>query len=106
MRRAVNHWCSSSRTRTDSAARKEFRFDPTTYTLTATVTVRRGAGALARPDTPIPSYTISTAHEAGWTWDIGLQQRRGVGYVYSSRYTDDARAERVLRDYIGPASER
>jgi tryptophan halogenase len=58
-----------------------------------------------RPDTPIPSYTISTAHEAGWTWDIGLQQRRGVGYVYSSRYTDDARAEQVLRSYIGAAAD-
>jgi tryptophan halogenase len=59
----------------------------------------------ARPDTPIASYTIATAHEAGWTWDIGLQQRRGVGYVYSSRYTDDARAEQVLRDHVGPACE-
>ena len=58
-----------------------------------------------RADTPIPSYTISTAHEAGWTWDIGLHQRRGVGYVYSSRYTDDARAEQLLRSYIGPASD-
>lgn len=56
-----------------------------------------------RPDTPIPSYTIATAHEAGWTWDIGLQARRGVGYVYSSRHTDDSRAEQVLREYIGPA---
>jgi len=56
-------------------------------------------------DAPIPSYTISTAHEAGWTWDIGLQQRRGIGYVYSSRHTSDERAERVLRDYIGPAAE-
>ncbi len=59
----------------------------------------------ARADTPIPSYTISTAHEAGWTWDIGLHARRGVGYVYSTRHTDDARAEQVLRDYIGPAAE-
>ena len=59
-----------------------------------------------RPDAPIPSYTISTAHEAGWTWDIGLHERRGIGYVYSSRYTDDARAEQVLRNYIGPASEQ
>ncbi len=59
----------------------------------------------ARPDAPIASYTISTAHEAGWTWDIGLTERRGVGYVYSSRYTDDARAEEVLRSYIGPAAE-
>jgi tryptophan 7-halogenase len=55
----------------------------------------------ARPDAPIPSYTISTAHEAGWTWDIGLQQRRGVGYVYSSRHTGDAAAEAVLRRYVG-----
>lgn len=59
----------------------------------------------AQPDTSIPSYTISTAHEAGWTWDIGLQQRRGIGYVYSSRHTDEARAEQVLRNYIGPASD-
>ncbi|OFA02321.1 flavin-dependent tryptophan halogenase RebH [Duganella sp. HH101] len=56
-------------------------------------------------DAPIPSYTIATAHEAGWTWDIGLHQRRGIGYVYSSRHTDDARAEQVLRAYIGKASD-
>jgi tryptophan halogenase len=57
------------------------------------------------PDAPIPSYTISTAHEAGWTWDIGLHDRRGIGYVYSSRHTDDARAEQVLRAYIGKQAE-
>jgi tryptophan halogenase len=56
-------------------------------------------------DTPIPSYTISTAHEAGWTWDIGLQQRRGIGYVFSSRHTDETRAEEVLRAYIGSAGD-
>ena len=49
---------------------------------------------------PIPSYTIATAHEAGWTWDIGLQQRRGVGYVYSSRHSSQAQAETVLRNYL------
>jgi tryptophan halogenase len=58
-----------------------------------------------RPDTPIASYTISTAHEAGWTWDIGLDTRRGVGYVYSSAHSDDEPAERVLRDYIGSAAD-
>jgi len=58
-----------------------------------------------RPNTPIASYTISTAHEAGWTWDIGLDTRRGIGYVYSSAHTDDAHAEQVLRDYVGPAGE-
>jgi tryptophan halogenase len=57
-----------------------------------------------RDDTPIASYTIATAQEAGWTWDIGLQQRRGVGYVYSSRYTDENRAEAVLRAHVGAAS--
>jgi len=57
-----------------------------------------------RADAPIPSYTISTAREAGWTWDIGLHERRGVGYVYSSRHTDDARAEEVLRAAAGPAA--
>jgi tryptophan 7-halogenase len=58
----------------------------------------------ATPAAPIPPYTISTAHEAGWSWDIALESRRGIGYVYSSSHTDDARAEEVLRNYIGPAS--
>ncbi|MDE1145512.1 MAG: tryptophan 7-halogenase [Azospirillaceae bacterium] len=58
-----------------------------------------------RPDAPIPSYTVATAHTAGWTWDIGLDNRRGVGYVYSSRHTDDASAEAVLRRYIGPTTD-
>lgn len=58
----------------------------------------------ATSDAPIPPYTISTAQEAGWTWDIALDKRRGVGYVYSSSHTDDTRAEEVLRTYLGPAS--
>ena len=57
------------------------------------------------PDTPIASYTVSTAHESGWIWDIALDQRRGIGNVYSSAHTDDARAEQILRAYIGKASE-
>ena len=56
-------------------------------------------------DDPIASYTISTAHEAGWTWDIALDGRRGVGYVYSSDHSSDDRAEEVLRAYIGPRAE-
>jgi tryptophan halogenase len=58
-----------------------------------------------REDAPIIPATVSTAHETGWTWDIGLDTRRGIGYCYSSRYSDDDRAEQVLRDYIGPAAE-
>ncbi|GGE74592.1 tryptophan halogenase family protein [Sphingomonas prati] len=56
------------------------------------------------PNAPIASYTISTAQQAGWTWDIGLAARRGIGHVYSSDHSDDETAERVLRDYLGPAS--
>jgi tryptophan halogenase len=55
----------------------------------------------ANDDAPVPPHTISTAHEAGWSWDIALPTRRGVGYVYSSRYTDGTAAERVLREYVG-----
>jgi tryptophan 7-halogenase len=56
-------------------------------------------------DSPIIPATVSTAHEGGWTWDIGLDTRRGIGYCYSSRYSDDDRAEQVIRDYIGAAAE-
>ena len=52
------------------------------------------------PDAPIASHTIATAAPAGWIWDIGLQTRRGVGYVYSSAHTSDTEAERILRDYV------
>ncbi len=52
---------------------------------------------------PIASYTISTAQKAGWTWDIGLDRRRGIGHVYSSDHMGDEEAERVLRDHLGPA---
>jgi len=52
-------------------------------------------------DSPIASHTISTGQEAGWIWDIGLSNRRGVGYVYSSRHTTEAKAESTLRNYVG-----
>ncbi|WP_394202279.1 tryptophan halogenase family protein [Marinagarivorans algicola] len=52
------------------------------------------------PDDPIQSVTVSTAQACGWTWDIGLSSRRGVGYVYSSQYCDRAAAEQTLRDYV------
>ena len=56
-----------------------------------------------QPGGPIESQTISTAQECGWTWDIGLTSRRGVGYVYSTDHTTDERAEQVLREYVGAA---
>ena len=53
------------------------------------------------PDCVIPPFTIATAQEAGWIWDIGLTGRKGVGYVYSSAHTSDEQAEKNLRNYLG-----
>lgn len=49
---------------------------------------------------PIESCTVATAQSAGWTWDIGLSSRRGVGYVFSSSYISDEKAEVELRAHI------
>lgn len=45
-------------------------------------------------------YTKSTAQSAGWIWDIALQDRRGLGHVYSSRYIDDDAAKAELAAYV------
>jgi tryptophan halogenase len=55
------------------------------------------------PDAPIESYTLANAHEAGWTWDIGLAEERGIGCVYSSSHMDDESALALLRAYLGPS---
>ncbi|TQV88929.1 tryptophan halogenase family protein [Aliikangiella coralliicola] len=57
-------------------------------------------------DAPIATHTIATAHDAGWTWDIGLSNRRGVGYVYSSQHTTDEKAEETLRRYVGESADQ
>jgi len=54
-------------------------------------------------DTAIASQTISTAHEAGWVWDIGLPTRRGIGLVYASEYNTDEAARKTLKHYIQKA---
>lgn len=63
----------------------------------------------AQPDAPIACQTNATARPHGWVWDIGLSQRRGIGFVYSSAHTRDEDAERTLREYVhatgGPAPE-
>lgn len=56
-------------------------------------------------DSPIASHTISTGQEAGWIWDIGLQHRRGVGYVYSSKHSSEEQAKAVLAEYVGDTFE-
>jgi tryptophan halogenase len=47
-------------------------------------------------------YTTSKALSAGWVWDIGLQNRRGTGYVYSSQFISAEDAEAELRAHEGP----
>jgi tryptophan 7-halogenase len=54
----------------------------------------------AQADAPLASATIATAHAEGWTWDIGLPTRRGVGLVYSSAHTSDDAAEQALRAHL------
>lgn len=49
----------------------------------------------------IVPYTVSTAQKHGWIWDIGLQNRRGVGYVFSSNHTSADAALAELRAYVG-----
>lgn len=51
-------------------------------------------------DSTIASQTISTAQAAGWVWDIGLTNRRGIGYTYSSAHSNDEDAHEVLRQYV------
>ena len=50
---------------------------------------------------PLPSSTLATAHQAGWIWDIALPHRRGVGFVYASKFMDAANARRKLEHYLG-----
>ncbi len=54
---------------------------------------------------PIACHTISTAQSAGWIWDIGLQHRRGVGYVFSSKHQSLEDAQQILKNYVGAQAE-
>lgn len=49
---------------------------------------------------PIASMTLSTAHDSGWIWDIGLPSRRGVGAVFSSAHSDEASIYQALEQYL------
>jgi flavin-dependent dehydrogenase len=53
---------------------------------------------------PLRSYTVASAHEAGWIWDIGLSGAHGVGCVYSSAHMSDDAAARTLERYTGGRS--
>lgn len=59
------------------------------------------AQVATEPDRPLPSYTIATAHQQGWIWDIALPERRGTGFVYSSNHLDHSGAEDKFARYLG-----
>ena len=46
-------------------------------------------------------HTISTPLKYGWAWKIPLTNRNGNGYVYSSRFVDDDKAESEFREHLG-----
>lgn len=48
----------------------------------------------------IPPYTRAIAHQSGWQWKIPLQHRQGTGHVYSTAYTTDEEARRVLMENL------
>ena len=52
-------------------------------------------------DDSIKSATVATAQEAGWIWDIGLSNRRGVGHVYSDSHVSNEQAALQLQAYLG-----
>lgn len=56
-------------------------------------------------DKEIPPFTISTAHQAGWIWDIALSTRRGIGLVYCDRYMSEDTAREKLEKYVGSPLE-
>ncbi len=48
----------------------------------------------------LPSETLSSAMQCGWSWKIPLTNRYGNGYVYASDYLDEDAAERELRAHL------
>jgi len=54
----------------------------------------------ASDEVPIGSYTVATAQRNGWIWDISLQNRRGIGHVFSSDFTGVEQAEEALLQYV------
>lgn len=57
------------------------------------------------PGAKLPPYTTSTALEAGWSWNVPLQSRRGTGYVFSSAFQSDDEAIAGFKAHLGAGAE-
>lgn len=53
----------------------------------------------------IRPYTTAHAHSAGWSWNIPLYGRDGIGYVYCSQFLEKDEAERELLEFLGPVAD-
>ncbi len=54
----------------------------------------------ADPTAPIAPTTLAAAGRAGWIWDIGLPDRRGVGYVFAGACIGEDEAMAELERYL------
>ena len=54
----------------------------------------------ATEDAPIAPTTRSVARPSGWVWDIGLQRRRGVGFVHAGDHCTEDTAHQELDRYV------
>ena len=52
-------------------------------------------------DTVINNYTKVTAKKYGWLWDIPLQHRKGMGYVFNNNYINENQAQEEVEKDLG-----
>lgn len=53
------------------------------------------------PSGQIRPYTRARAMDHGWVWEIPTQERRGNGYVYSSKFVDEEKAIKEIENLTG-----
>ncbi|UXN06723.1 tryptophan 7-halogenase [Bartonella sp. HY761] len=60
---------------------------------------------IKQPNANPALYTRSIAMQAGWMWQIPLNDKIGAGYVFSSKHSDELAAIKEVEAYIGHAIE-